>query len=143
VVRYERRRPEQTPLHRFICRHLESRLADRSLGERPVPTHVEAESREYFGAASSADAASPSSSTRRLSGRSCAISASRSIRRTSGGPTPDQRPPVTGESLAEVPLTVLSFFARTTKDVPHVRKIRTFGFAGNSGGHARNVGPGG
>ena len=46
--RYERRRPEQTPLHRFIGRHLESWLAARSLGERPVPTHVEGELREYL-----------------------------------------------------------------------------------------------
>ncbi|MFM9023936.1 MAG: hypothetical protein ACKON7_01105, partial [Planctomycetaceae bacterium] len=46
--RYERRRPEKTPLHRFISRHLESWLTARSLGERPVPTHIEAELREYL-----------------------------------------------------------------------------------------------
>ena len=46
--RYERRRPEQTPLHRVISRHLETWLAARSLGERPVPTHVEGELREYL-----------------------------------------------------------------------------------------------
>jgi hypothetical protein len=49
VDRYERRRPEKTPLHRFISRHLETWLAARSLGERPVPTHVEGEFREYLG----------------------------------------------------------------------------------------------
>ena len=46
--RYERRRPEKTPLHRFITRHLETWLLERNLGERPVPTHVEAELREYL-----------------------------------------------------------------------------------------------
>lgn len=46
--RYERRRPEKTPLHRFISRHLETWLAARSLGERPVATHVEGEFREYL-----------------------------------------------------------------------------------------------
>ena len=39
--RYERRRPERTPLYRVITRHLETWLATRSRAERPVPTHVE------------------------------------------------------------------------------------------------------
>ncbi len=45
---HEHRRPEKTPPHRFISRHLETWLATRSLRDRPVATHVEAELRGYL-----------------------------------------------------------------------------------------------
>ncbi len=46
--RYARRRPEQTPLYRIVTRHLETWLAERSLGEHPVAAHVEEELRSYL-----------------------------------------------------------------------------------------------
>ena len=46
--RYARRRPKQTPLYRIVTRHLETWLAERSLGEHPVAVHVEEERRSYL-----------------------------------------------------------------------------------------------
>jgi hypothetical protein len=46
--RYERRRPEQTPLHKIISENLESWLAWRQAAERPVPSYVEEELRGYL-----------------------------------------------------------------------------------------------
>ena len=46
--RYERRRPEKTPLHKVISENLESWLAWREAGERPVPGYVEDELRGYL-----------------------------------------------------------------------------------------------
>jgi len=46
--RYERRRPEKTPLHRVISENLESWLEWRDRGERPVPGYVEEEFRGYL-----------------------------------------------------------------------------------------------
>ena len=46
--RYERRRPEKTPLHRVISENLESWLAWREAAERPVPGYVEEECRGYL-----------------------------------------------------------------------------------------------
>ncbi|NCX98580.1 MAG: hypothetical protein EBX35_08400, partial [Planctomycetia bacterium] len=46
--RSERRRPEKTPLHKIISENLESRLAWREAGERPVPGYVEDELRGYL-----------------------------------------------------------------------------------------------
>ena len=45
---YTRRRPERTPLYRIVADHLETWLAQRSLGEHPVATHVEDELRSYL-----------------------------------------------------------------------------------------------
>ena len=46
--RYERRRPEKTPLHRIISENLESWLEWREAAERPVPGYVEEELRGYL-----------------------------------------------------------------------------------------------
>ena len=46
--RYERRRPEKTPLHRVVSENLESWLEWREAAERPVPAYVEAELRGYL-----------------------------------------------------------------------------------------------
>ena len=46
--RYERRRPEKTPLHRVVCENLESWLQRREAAERPVPGYVEDELRGYL-----------------------------------------------------------------------------------------------
>ena len=47
--RYERRRPEKTPLHKIASEHLESWLEWREAAERPVPAYVEDELRGYLG----------------------------------------------------------------------------------------------
>jgi hypothetical protein len=46
--RYERRRPEKTPLHRIVSENLESWLEWHDRAERPVPGHVEEELRGYL-----------------------------------------------------------------------------------------------
>ena len=46
--RYERRRPEKTPLHRVVSRNLESWLEWREAAERLVPGHVEDVLRGYL-----------------------------------------------------------------------------------------------
>ena len=46
--RYERRRPEKTPLHRVVSENLESWLKWREAAERPVPGYVEDELRGYL-----------------------------------------------------------------------------------------------
>jgi hypothetical protein len=46
--RYERRRPEKTPLHKIVSENLESWLAWRESAERPVPGYVEEELRGYL-----------------------------------------------------------------------------------------------
>jgi hypothetical protein len=46
--RYERRRPEKTPLHKIVSENLEGWLAWREAGERPVPGYVEDELRGYL-----------------------------------------------------------------------------------------------
>jgi len=46
--RYERRRPEKTPLHKIVSENLESWLAWREAAERPVPGYVEEELRGYL-----------------------------------------------------------------------------------------------
>jgi len=46
--RYERRRPEKTPLHKIISENLESWLEWREAAERPVPGYVEEEFRGYL-----------------------------------------------------------------------------------------------
>ncbi len=46
--RYERRRPEKTPLHKIVSEHLESWLEWRDQAERPVPGYVEEELRGYL-----------------------------------------------------------------------------------------------
>jgi hypothetical protein len=46
--RYERRRPEKTPLHRIVSENLESWLEWRDRAERPVPGYVEEELRGYL-----------------------------------------------------------------------------------------------
>ena len=46
--RYERRRPEKTPLHRVVSENLESWLEWREAAERPVPGYVEEELRGYL-----------------------------------------------------------------------------------------------
>jgi len=46
--RYERRRPEKTPLHKIASENLESWLAWREAAERPVPGYVEDELRGYL-----------------------------------------------------------------------------------------------
>ena len=46
--RYERRRPEKTPLHKIISENLESWLAWREAAERPVPGYVEEELRGFL-----------------------------------------------------------------------------------------------
>jgi len=46
--RYARRRPERTPLYGIVAGHLETWLAERSLGDRPIATYVEEELRAYL-----------------------------------------------------------------------------------------------
>ena len=46
--RYERRRPEKTPLHKIVSENLESWLACRDRAERPVPAFIEEELRGYL-----------------------------------------------------------------------------------------------
>ena len=46
--RYERRRPEKTPLHKIVSENLESWLAWREAAERPVPGYVEVELHGYL-----------------------------------------------------------------------------------------------
>jgi len=46
--RYERRRPEKTPLHKIISENLASWLEWRDEAERPVPGYVEEELRGYL-----------------------------------------------------------------------------------------------
>jgi hypothetical protein len=46
--RYERRRPEKTPLHKIVSENLESWLAWREAAERPVSGYVEDELRGYL-----------------------------------------------------------------------------------------------
>ena len=46
--RYERRRPEKTPLHKIISENLASWLEWRDVAERPVPGYVEDELRGYL-----------------------------------------------------------------------------------------------
>jgi len=46
--RYERRRPEKTPLHKIISENLASWLEWRDVAERPVPGYVEEELRGYL-----------------------------------------------------------------------------------------------
>ncbi len=46
--RYERRRPEKTPLHKIVSGYLESWLKWRDEAERPVPGYVEEELRGYL-----------------------------------------------------------------------------------------------
>ena len=46
--RYERRRPEKTPLHKIISENLASWLEWRAEAERPVPGYVEEELRGYL-----------------------------------------------------------------------------------------------
>ena len=46
--RYERRRPEKTPLHKIISENLASWLEWRDQAERPVPGYVEEELRGYL-----------------------------------------------------------------------------------------------
>ncbi|MFM9195244.1 MAG: hypothetical protein ACKOWG_05780 [Planctomycetia bacterium] len=46
--RYERRRPEKTPLHKVVSENLESWLEWREAAERPVPGYVEDELRGYL-----------------------------------------------------------------------------------------------
>ena len=46
--RYERRRPEKTPLHKIISENLASWLGWRDEAERPVPGYVEEELRGYL-----------------------------------------------------------------------------------------------
>ncbi|MEX0689591.1 MAG: transposase zinc-binding domain-containing protein, partial [Pirellulales bacterium] len=45
---YTRRRPERTPLYGIVAGHLETWLAERSLGDHPVATYVEEELRAYL-----------------------------------------------------------------------------------------------
>ena len=46
--RYERRRPERTPLYKVVAEHLEGWLENRSVAEQPVSAHVERELRSYL-----------------------------------------------------------------------------------------------
>ena len=46
--RYERCRPEKTPLHKIVSENLESWLEWRDQAERPVPGYVEEELRGYL-----------------------------------------------------------------------------------------------
>ena len=46
--RYERRRPEKTPLHKIISENLASWLEWRDVAERPVPGYVDEELRGYL-----------------------------------------------------------------------------------------------
>ena len=46
--RYERRRPEKTPLYKVVAEHLEGWLETRAVAEQPVSAHVERELRSYL-----------------------------------------------------------------------------------------------
>jgi len=46
--RYERRRPEKTPLHKVVSENLERWLECREAAERPVPGYVDDELRGYL-----------------------------------------------------------------------------------------------
>jgi hypothetical protein len=46
--RYERRRPEKTPLHKIVSENLESWLEWRDHAERPVPGYGEEDRRGYL-----------------------------------------------------------------------------------------------
>ena len=46
--RYERRRPERTPLYKVVAEHLEGWLENRSVVEQPISAHVERELRSYL-----------------------------------------------------------------------------------------------
>jgi hypothetical protein len=46
--RYERRRPEKTPLYKIVSEHLEGWLENRAVAEHPVLAHVERELRSYL-----------------------------------------------------------------------------------------------
>ena len=46
--RYERRRPDKTPLHKIVSEHLESLLEWGAMAERPVPGYVEDKLRGYL-----------------------------------------------------------------------------------------------
>ena len=46
--RYERRRPEKTPLYNVVAEHLEGWLENRAVAEQPVSAHVERELRSYL-----------------------------------------------------------------------------------------------
>jgi len=46
--RYERRRPEKTPLYKIVSEHLEGWLENRAIAEHPVSAHVERELRSYL-----------------------------------------------------------------------------------------------
>ena len=46
--RYERRRPEKTPLYKVVAEHLEGWLEARAVAEQPVSTHIERELRSYL-----------------------------------------------------------------------------------------------
>jgi hypothetical protein len=46
--RYERRRPEKTPLYKIVSEHLEGWLENRAVAEHPVSAHVERELRSYL-----------------------------------------------------------------------------------------------
>lgn len=45
---YARRHPDQTLFYRLIARHVETWLAERNLGDKPVAAYVEAELRGYL-----------------------------------------------------------------------------------------------
>ena len=46
--RYERRRPEKTPLYKVVAEHLEGWLENRAVAEQPVSAHIERELRSYL-----------------------------------------------------------------------------------------------
>jgi hypothetical protein len=46
--RYERRRPEKTPLYKIVSEHLEGWLENRAVAEQPVSAHIERELRSYL-----------------------------------------------------------------------------------------------
>jgi len=46
--RYERRRPEKTPLYKVVAEHPEGWLENRAVAEQPVSAHVERELRSYL-----------------------------------------------------------------------------------------------
>ena len=48
AARYERRRPEKTPLYKIVSEHLEGWLENRAVAEHPVLAHVERELRSYL-----------------------------------------------------------------------------------------------
>ena len=46
--RYERRRPEKTPLYKIVAEHLEGWLENRAVARQPVLAHVDRELRSYL-----------------------------------------------------------------------------------------------